>query len=326
MSVELIRAGGNFGPVAQRLLAAGFNTNALRTTATLRKDEWKHFDDAVLKTARRRLVGVADLRSRGLELNLANGLGKTVLEYEDMSDMEGASVSMDGVTRGRNEVPEYSIKYLPLPIVHRDFQISVRKLYASRERGEALDTTSAEQATNAVAEQVEGMLYMGYNTFAYGGGTIYGLTDVPTRNTGSLSGAWDDTGCEGEDILGDVLRMKQAAINDRKYGPYMLYIPTAYETKLDDEFKANSDISVRERLMKISGIEGVRVSDFLTGDNVLLVQLTADVARIVNGMEIQTVEWRTDGDMVFNFKVMCIQVPQIRADQSGRSGVVHFAA
>jgi hypothetical protein len=110
------------------------------------------------------------------------------------------------------------------------------------------------------------------------------------------------------------------------FGPWVLYIPTAYETVLDDEFKSNSDKPIRQRIMEISGISDIKVVDKLTANNVVLVQMTTDVVRLVVGLPITTVEWTTEGGMVFHFKVMTIQVPQVRADQDGNSGIVHLSA
>ena len=77
--------------------------------------------------------------------------------------------------------------------------------------------------------------------------------------------------------------------------------------------------------MKISGITGIQVVDTLTADTVLLVQMTSDVVRLVRGMGIQNVEWQTEGKMVTKYKVMTIQVPQVRADQAGHSGIVKLS-
>jgi hypothetical protein len=40
-------------------------------------------------------------------------------------------------------------------------------------------------------------------------------------------------------------------------------------------------------------------------------------------MEVQTVQWESLGGMVKHFKVMCMLIPQLRADTSGNSGVGH---
>jgi len=56
-----------------------------------------------------------------------------------------------------------------------------------------------------------------------------------------------------------------------------------------------------------------------------MVQMTSNVVRIVNGMPIQNVEWKSEGQFVGNYKVMTIQVPQIRSDYNGNTGLVHLA-
>jgi uncharacterized linocin/CFP29 family protein len=330
------------GSVAQRLLANGMNVNALRpwigkdgraymanngvavpvANATLRKDEWKQYDQAILKAAQQRMVGIADLQSRGLTYNISNGLGTTVLEYEDQSDISAAQVSMDAVTRGQNDRPEFDINYLPLPIIHKDFQINVRALNASRTTGQSLDTTMAELAAFKVVELAEQYLFQGWSTFTYGGGTIYGYEDFTHANSVTLSTNWDASDDMGANILSDVRSMKQASINDRFYGPWVLYVPTDYETVLDNDYVSGYPKTIRERILEISGIQDVKVVDKLSEDTVILVQMTSDVVRLVNGLGITTVEWQTEGGMVFHYKIMMIQVPQLRADQNGRTGIV----
>lgn len=291
--------------------------------ATLRKDEWKHLDEAVLMAVQDRLIGVADLESRGLVYNIPNGMGTTVLEYEDMSDLNDAEISMDGVSRGKGDRPEFDLNYLPLPITHADFSFSARVIEASRMRGASLDVSTAQLKARKVAEKIESMLFTGASAYTFGGGTIRGLMDHANRNTVTLTAHWNDSAATGETILDDVLSMKQALINDGYYGPYMLYVPTNFETSLDEDFKSDSDKSVRQRLLEVSGIQGVKVADKLTNDNVILVQMTSDVVRMINGMRVTTVQWESQGGMSLNFKVMAIQVPQIRADQDGNSGVCH---
>lgn len=55
----------------------------------------------------------------------------------------------------------------------------------------------------------------------------------------------------------------------------------------------------------------------------ILVQMTEEVARWVNGMDITTLQWESMGGMRVNFKIMCIQVPQLRADFYGNCGILH---
>lgn len=295
------------------------------TSGTLRRDEWKLLDDAIMGVSRERLQGIASLESRGLVYNLGNAMGTTVLEYHEMSDFMEASVSMDGNTQGQNDRANYKTKYLPLPIIHVDYQINARVLATSRNMGNGLDTTSAEQAARRVAEKLEDMLFTNM-TYPYGGGTIYSYINHPDRNPQTLTKRWDASDKTGKDIIDDVVAMKQKSINDSHYGPWELYIPTAYETVLDKDYDSTTPgTTIRERILKIDGITAIKTIDRLTAHNVLLVQMTSDVVRLVKGMGLTNIEWSANGKMVKNYKVMTIQVPQVRSDAGGKSGIIHLA-
>lgn len=324
-AVDSIFRGVAHGSVATRLLASEMKIGSLRTNTTLRKDEWVQYDTAALAAAQPRLVGVGDLKGRGLVYSIANGLGKTVLEYEDLSDIQDAQVDMMGVTKGRQDRVEYSLNSMPLPITHKDFDINIRALNASRTTGDPLDTTMAGLAGEKVAQLIEQWLFQGSGTFTYGGGTVYGYMTAPQRNTVTLAANWDAAGKTAAQILDDVRSMKQANIDAFHYGPYGLYIPTAYETVLDRDYDTTRGNTIRERILSVNNVQDIKVADQLTANNVIMPQMTQDVVRMVTGMEMTTVEWDSEGGMIFHFKVMAIDVPQIRNDQENNSGIAHLA-
>ena len=366
MSVDLIHNGQAQGALAQEVLAGGGRLNVgtmkpfigkdgrnyiqvfiggdpkkpenytvtpTTNSTVLRRDEWKTLDEAVVKVAENRLSGIQDLISSGLVFNVGNGMGSTVLEWHDVSDALTAEATMDGVTRAKNDRSVYQTNYLPLPIIHADYEINSRVLASSRSQGMALDTTMAERAARKVNLLLEQMLFTD-TTYAWGAAdersrnSIYSYLNHPNRNEVTLStyGNWNASGTTGSEIVDSVLAMKQASIDDNFFGPWKLYIPTAYETVLDADYDATTPgTTIRERIMKISGITGILVVDTLTVHNVLLVQMTSDVVRLVRGMSLQNVMWKSEGNFINNYKVMTIQVPQIRSDQEGHSGLVHMA-
>jgi uncharacterized linocin/CFP29 family protein len=294
------------------------------TNATLRREEWIHLDEAVIGVSRQPLTGISDLEAAGLVYNLGNAMGTTVLESHEVSDAFEAELSMDGITRTKGDRPTYGSVYLPIPITHVDFVINSRVLEASRNLGNPLDTTSVERATRKIREKLERMLFN--NTpYKFGGGTIYGVTNHPDRNTISLAKNWDAADKTGKDILDDVVAMKKAAFDAGYFGPFNLYYPTGYETVLDKDYDATKGSTIRERILKIAGISSVKVASKLPEHNVSLIQMTSDVIRLVKGMPIKNVQWSTEGTMVNNFKVMTIQVPQLRSDAMNRTGIVHLA-
>jgi len=369
--VDLMANGSGMGEVASKLLSQGLSVHKMRpffdvdpktgnvgayinvfkggdpkkienyttqpvTNATLRRDEWKQLDDAVMEVSRQRLGGVQDLIDKGLTYNLGNGgMGTTVLEWHDVSDAMEADLTMDGVTRSKGDRPVFQYNYLPIPIIHVDYEINARALSASRNMGNPLDTIGAERAARRILEKMEDMLFTNV-TYSYGEkdsrsrNTIYSYVNHPDRvqvTFAAVPGAhWNDSGTTGADIVECVLALKQESMNNLHYGPWMLYIPSAYETAIDKDYDATTPgTTIRERILKIAGISGIKVIDRMPADNILLVQMTSDTVRLVRGIGLTNVEWATEGGMVTKYKVMTIQVPQIRSDYNGKCGIVHLA-
>lgn len=294
----------------------------IQANATLRPYEWKQLDEVLVPIAEKRLNGVRDLIDNGLVYNLGNAMGTTVLEWHDVSDALEAVLTMDGVTRGENDRPVFTANYLPIPIIHADYEINARALAASRSLGNPLDTTMAERAARKVSDRLEKMLFTS-ESYTFGGGTIYSYLSYPHTNKVTLAKAWDASDVTGSEIVDDVVTMKQASIEAFHFGPWMLYIPVGFETKLDKDYTDYRGGTIRERILQIAGIKGIKVIDTLTADNVLLVQMTSDVVRLVQGMPIQNVQWEVEGKFLSKFKVLTIAVPQIRSDQDGHCGISH---
>lgn len=318
------------GGVADRLLANGMNFASLRTNATLRKDEWEVLDTAIITIARERLNGVADLMNAGLTYNLPNGMGTLVVQHETQTEMTAAEITMDGVTQVDRDRVLFNLVSTPVPITHKDFYISARVLEASRRIGQPLDVTQAQEASRQVAETLENTLFNGASSlgplgFGSSSATLFGYTTRTNRNTVSLTTNWDDSAASGETILADVLSMITAAHNDRHFGPYTLYIPTNYWVSLLDDFKANSDKTIIQRLLEIPSIQAIKPADKLSDDNVLLVEMSRTNVDEVVGMQPTTLQWDTHFGLNMHFKVMAIMVPRIKLDADNRSGVVHLS-
>jgi len=288
--------------------------------ATLMRDEWIEIDTIVQKIARERLVGIADLRSRGLTYNLTNAMGKTVLEYQDMNDPGEASMDMDAANTGRNDRPDFLTKYLPIPIIYANFSISDRSLQASRNSGDPLDTIMVEAATRRVVEKSEDLLFTD-TSFTYGGGTIYSYVSATNKNTVSLATNWDASAKTGAGIKDDVQSMISASITAKHFGPWVMYIPTAYQIVMGDDYTTGYPKTIKQRLMEIDGISDIKVADRLPANTVVMVEMTTGTIRLINGFEPTVIQWEGNGGLTHHFKVMTIQVPQIRADQDGNSGL-----
>ena len=292
------------------------------SNATLRREEWMALDQAILPVTRDALIGVNDLIANNCVYNLKNAMGTTVLEYHDVTDAMEATMTMDGVNRTPGDRPEFGAHYLPIPIIHADYEINLRELETSRNMGNGLDTFMAEYATRKVAEKLEKLLFTD-TSYKFGGGVIYSYVNHPDINLVTLDNQWTNSGVTGKQMLDNVTEMKQASITDKHYGPWILYIPAGYETVLDSDYSdTKGSNTIRERIMKIEGLKAIKVSYTMATNIMLLVQMTTDVVRLVRGLDIQNVEWDAEGKWIKKFKIFTIQVPQIRSDVEGRSGIV----
>ena len=336
------------------LMQQGISSPVFNATS-LRKEEWIQLDQVVLRAARQRLRAWADL-SAANSFGGFNAMAKETLEHETMSDPGEALVDMDGLSEGRTDSPLFRLQGIPLPITHSDFYFSARKLAQSRNTGTPLDTVQGEAAGRRVAEMIEktligtvtglrgseGPYATGYG-YGTGGSTgdsgtrynqVYGYTNYPDRLTKIDLTAPTTAGWTPETTVNEVIAMRQQLVDGRFYGPFMLYSSTDWDTYFDGDYyvaKTTGAVAptqtLRERLRKIDGIQDVRRLDFLPSSSnpwtLIMVQMTADVAQAINGMDITTVQWESVGGMRLNFKVMCIQVPRLRSDYYGRCGVLH---
>lgn len=318
------------------LMSRGIYSPVFNATS-LRKENWIDIDRAVTRATRQRLRFWADLMAN-VSFGGFNGMAKLTHEYEAMSDPGEAVVDMDGITDGRQDSPLFKLRSVPLPITHSDFWFSQRRLAVSRNSGTPLDTTMAEAAGRRVAEMIEqtaignltGISYgtqTGSNYAAHDGtSTQYGLTTFPyrqVRNTLTVP-----TGSNPDAVMADVIAMREQLYSKGFFGPFMLYTSTGYDAYLDNDYFRSGSTSVqrtlRERIEAIDGIVGIKRLDFLTTNyQMILIQMTPEVVQAINGMDVTTVQWESQGGMRQNFKVMAIQTALFKAPFNGVAGYVH---
>lgn len=302
-----------------------FTPDVLRTCETLQNEEWKAFDTNIVTGAQDKLRLVADLVGAGLTIPLPNAMAKTVFEYDLMGDMNPATVSMDGMARSENDTLEFESAGLPIPLIHKDFFINLRKLSASRLGAVPLDTTQSRVAGRKVGEELERMTINGGKTFLQL--PIYGFLTHPNRNTSGFNGGkpWSDLTKTGDSFIADIGVGMSALQADGFDGPYWVYYPSNASVHLQDDFKAASDKTIIQRVREMDGITKVSPLDKLPVNTLLMFQPTSDVAAILDGIQPQTIQWDVNGGFGVNFKAFAIQIPVIRADGDGNSGIMHFA-
>ena len=294
----------------------GIHQNAL-----LRHDEWLEIDKAVLKTVQTELTGIDDLMAAGLTKKLG-GLGTLLSAYEQLGDMTAANVSMDADVPGQEDRQTFDAQYVPIPIIHKDFRISLRHLLASRNNGEGLDVTQAAAATRVVKETMESMLFNGHAK-TLGGYTIKGYTTATHRITGTAVGDWGTAGNAYKTMVKAIGELAAKGFD----GPFTVYVATTQFNQLLNLLGSVNDyneLTVIERQLPM--IKKLKRSFKLADENMVMVQMTDQVVDLAVAEDITPVQWDDMGGMLTHFRVMTALAPRIKFDANNACGVLHYTA
>jgi len=297
----------------------------------LQFQEWLDIDRTVIQAMELRLSGITDLRAAGLVHNLGS-IGQTVTMWQTVSEMSEANVSMDGVAAGEEDTIQFGTAQVPVPIIHKDWRLNMRRLQASRMFGESLDVTAASVAGSLVAQASERMLFGGA-PIRVDASTIYGYRTFPAREQVDLTADW--LTATPTEIKADVQTMLARLRANRFYGPFTLYIPGDWEGVLDEFFVLEgSDGSdgiavpgrtIRDVLLSLSGLNSIKVADMLNGENeAVMVALDRRTVDLAIAQDVTTISWQAMGGMQERFKTMAVWVPRLKADFRGRSGIAHL--
>jgi uncharacterized linocin/CFP29 family protein len=272
---------------------------------TLREDQTREIDEALTRVSRRDLVAVADLRSQSKALG--KGIGATTYEFDRTSPVGEATQGMSILDLGERDLVNFARTAIPVPVTASQFRLDARHQAAGQGMGEGVDVTNVEEHTRAVAEKLEDSLVNGSDV-VLGGNALPGYTNLSCRDQVSFSSAaWSAlTPPSLGAAVTDVLTMRSNLRNDGFSGPYNLYLPANFDGVIDDDYKAESDRTLRERLLAIDGISQIKVLPSLPDSEVLLVQMTRSVAELAVGQDITTVTWDEMGGLATNWAILAV--------------------
>lgn len=316
-------------PLLNGLSKFGGSAAQFRAHSPLPKNTQEVIDNAILRVGRTRLTFMSDLLDT-VPYPLPGWLGIPSITSHTLAEAGAAKMSFVPGARGERQVQQLDTYSLPLPMVYEDFSFDIRELLAAQRVGYGLDTTHIEQATRNVNEFLEDLALNG-TTQKFNGLSIYGVLNAPNAQTYTYTGggtnAWDNASKTGSQILTDVMAMIQKAIDHKYYGPYRLYIPTAYGLALAKEYTTNYPRTIQERLLQIPGLQSITVCDMLPANKTVLIQLTSNVVDVVVGQTPTYFSWATPGlpgapEWGRQFLVMACVVPRFKTDANSKSGIV----
>jgi hypothetical protein len=309
-----------------------------RALAPLQDKAQVVIDRAVVEVGLQRLTFVADIIAAGLTYTLTDPLSVTQLEWSASNKVGAAQRTMSPAARGENKMPIVLPFRLPIYLTTDKFELDIRTLKMSQRVGTPLDTNLVKQCTRAVNEAIEDAGINGATTLdgqnlVVAGYSAPGLLNAPNAETQNLTAAAWTTVPVGATVFAEVEAMIYKLQQNKKFGPYRLYVGTQVGNALDSDYNATNNaqgLTIRQRLLQIESLQAIRTADLMPagngaspsiGNKVALVQMTSDVIDMVVGQYPTVIPWTSlDGFMIHNL-VMSIMIPRVRSDYNGDSGI-----
>ncbi len=274
-----------------------------RAQAPLAQEEWQQLDEAVVKAARRVLVG-----RKLLPVYRLADVGVMQVQWDELTELSPATLSMYGETPVE-DIITYTRKSLTVPIIHKDFKIHWRDLIASRRRRAPLDTANAESAALQVAQLEDELILTGEYTGKPRLG-IEGLATATGRNTTGSTGAW----ATSPNAVNSVKNAMEQLVSDNFYGAYHLIMQSS--AYLDSHtFIGNTAVMQIDKIRELIGgtvyvTPALKASDGGM-DSAILLQPGAENMDLCVAQDLKTfhVELR---DLNHFFKVYEAVVPRIK--------------
>jgi len=329
MALERVSASATQS-LAFRILNSGLTMEEIRAASPLEENAQRIIDQAVVDVGVERLVIAQDIISAGLTYSLPDPLSVMEVQWERTSKTGGAQRTMNPSARGEFQLPDRSIRRIPIYLTTDDFSIGIRTLKASQRVGAPLDTTLVQQATRRVNEAIEDATINGAGVQVEGY-TTPGLLNAPNAVTFSLSVDWtapNVIGTTGSAMVNDVTKAVGLLQANRRYGPYMVYYGSAAALNVTGDFKVNTVDTIADRLRRLStdlNIRGFKVADQFpggaTGPQLAVVQMTSDVVDMITGQSPTVIPWTSNDGFTLFWLVMAIMIPRFRDDYDGKSGI-----
>lgn len=290
--------------------------------ALLRREDWLEIDREINWQAKQDMRFWKDMLS-SVGRPIPGGMGVQVVNYTVADREADVVVSMSPLRRSERTRPQLDFRGTPLPILSSDGSFDIRELATSRRGGMGLDTTMMTDGARKIGETLEKMALGLTPTFTYAQSTIYGATTIPGRIavtfTSPEAGGWVPSVLVNE-LIWAIYLLETNFFN----GPYKLYFSNRWGVFFDRDYAATyGGETLATRMEKLRKITSVQNLDYLPDYTLLLVQMTPNVCRALNLMDLQTVQWEQSGGMELMYKLFCAQAPEFRTNFAGNTGIVH---
>jgi len=241
-----------------------------RDQAPLTADQWTTLDRVVVGTARSMLVG-----RRVISVVGPFGAGVEALPSDTLSGMGMGRIDLLGNEEG-DAIGLEARRYLPVPLLYKDFWLHWRDLEASDQLGLPFDTSRAAAAAEAVAQAEDALVLDGNPALG-----LAGLRNAEGHQSIPL-GDWGEEGQGFAAVVNAVRHM-----TDRGFpGPYALIVSTGLYAQLNRIF-GNTGVLEIEQVEKLAR-RGVYATSVLPEPAALLLDSGAQNMDLAISVDLTT--------------------------------------
>ncbi len=259
----------------------------------LTDDEMQRLHEAVVKAARRRLVG-----RRFIELFGPMGSGVQAIPYDEFTGEGVAAVDLTGEGDTGSVLTDRR-SFKPLPIIYKDFVLHWRDLEMWRQLGMPLDDSAAAGAATWCAEAEDRLIFYGDKRTDF-----QGLMTHPDRHQLNLTDGWSVPGAALKDVVAATGAMYEAG----HFGPYAMAVSPKLFANLHRmwEDARTMEIDNVRRLIE----DGIFRCDVLQGESAVVVSTGRENMDLAVGLDL-TVAYLGAEKMNHPFRVLetvCLRI------------------
>ena len=239
-----------------------------RDQAPLGDDQWRLLDEAAIRTARgmligRRVIPVVGPFGPGVEVVPNDTIaGQAVGQIDLLGEDEGEAIGIE------------QRRFLPLPLLYKDFRLHWRDLEANRQLGLPLDIGKVSAAAAATAQAEDRLVFEGDARLGLPGlCTVEGRQVLPQSDWGEMGRAF-----------ADVVAGVQALVDHGFTGPYALVVPPRLYAQLNRVFDDTVVLEL-EQVEKLAR-RGVYPSPVLPEAAALLIDSGAQNLDLAIGLDL----------------------------------------
>lgn len=285
-------------------------------------DAWRRIDGRAQALARSRLAVFNRLAQAS---TIPVSIADLVSYYPQVSDSNEVMVTMDGRNQAKADAATTKFVGTPVPVLTTSIRMGWRQMEVMRKGGQMLDTTTIANGQRKMAEKLEDIALNGLASINVGGDTIYGLRNMPARNT--FSHGFTLATATGAQWLEAFKAAISAALADNNYGQLTLFINQGDYTAADTtDYAANYAGTILQRLRAIGQIKEIIPASSVPANEILGIadMDTGEWGGILSAMPMTTrPKNRSEPEDDYVFSVLTASAPQFRSDYNGQSAFVH---